>query len=79
MSVTMEPQLVEAVRQAASKRGQSVSSWIGGAAADRLLNERLGEALDAWEAKNGALAEEELRTADGRIAAAIDAGIRPSR
>jgi hypothetical protein len=70
LSLTLSPELGEAVRRSAAKQGQSLSSWIGRAAADRLLNERLGEAIDAWEAEDGALTEEELRAAAGRIATA---------
>lgn len=70
LSVTLAPELGDAVRRAAAKEGRSVSAWISRAAADRLLNERLGNAIAAWEAEDGALTEEELRAAAERIMAA---------
>ncbi len=52
-SVTMEPDLGAAVRAAAERAGMSVSGWLAQAAADRLRNDLLGAALDAWEAEDG--------------------------
>jgi hypothetical protein len=60
LSVTMPPEVGSAVREAAARERTSVSSWVTEAAARRLRNERLGAALDEWEAKNGAITEEEL-------------------
>lgn len=59
-SVTMAPELGEGVRQAAARQGISVSAWLAEAAADRLRNELLGAALDAWESEDGPFAETEL-------------------
>lgn len=59
-SVTMPPELGEGVRQAAARQGISVSAWLAQAAADRLRNELLGAALDAWESEDGPFAETEL-------------------
>jgi hypothetical protein len=59
-SVTMPPELGEGVRQAAARQGISVSAWLAEAAADRLRNELLGAALDAWESEDGPFAETEL-------------------
>ena len=59
-SVTMAPELGEGVRQAAARQGISVSAWLAEAAADRLRNELLGAALDAWESEEGPFAETEL-------------------
>jgi len=56
-SVTMAPELGEGVRQAAARQGISVSAWLAEAAADRLRNELLGTALDAWESEDGSFAE----------------------
>jgi hypothetical protein len=67
-SVTMPPDLGSAVRDAAERLGASVSSWLSEAAADRLRNDSLGAALDAWEAEDGPLTEDELAEA----AAALD-------
>lgn len=62
-STTMEPELGAAVRAAAASSGLSVSAWLSSAAADRLRNELLGEALDAWEAEDGAFTDDELNAA----------------
>ncbi|HET7388773.1 MAG TPA: hypothetical protein VFJ19_19135 [Nocardioidaceae bacterium] len=42
----------------------SVSPWLSQAAADRLRNELLGVALDAWEAEEGPFSSTELDTAE---------------
>ena len=70
-SVTMPPELGEGVRQAAARQGTSVSAWLSEAAADRLRNELLGAALDAWEAEDGPFTEAELEAAASRL------GLRP--
>jgi hypothetical protein len=62
-SVTMEPELGRAVRDAAARAGVSVSGWLGRAAADRVRNELLGAALDAWESEDGPLTDDELAAA----------------
>ena len=59
-SVTMPPEIGAAVRKAAAQQGRSVSSWLADAAAERLRNELLGAALDAWEAEDGAFTQKEL-------------------
>jgi hypothetical protein len=66
-SVTMRPELGEGVRQAAARQGISVSAWLSEAAADRLRNELLGAALDAWESEDGPFTEAELATAASRL------------
>lgn len=62
-SITMPPELGEAVRRAAERTGMSVSSWLSAAAAQRLRNDLLGAALDAWEAEDGAFSPDELAQA----------------
>lgn len=62
-SVTMPPELGNAVRKAAAREGASVSTWLSEAAADKIRNELLGAALDAWEAENGPFSDEELNAA----------------
>lgn len=66
-SVTMPPELGEGVRQAAARQGTSVSTWLSEAAADRLRNELLGAALDAWESEDGSFTEAELDAAASRL------------
>lgn len=62
-SVTMEPDLGAAVRDAAQRAGMSVSGWLAQAAVERLRNDLLGAALDEWEAEEGPFADEELDAA----------------
>jgi hypothetical protein len=66
-SVTMPPELGEGVRQAAARQGTSVSAWLTEAAADRLRNELLGAALDAWESEDGSFTEDELSKAASQL------------
>ncbi len=63
MSVTMDPDLGQAVRAAASRSGVSVSRWLSDAAGDHLRNQLLGDALDTWEAENGPFSETDLDAA----------------
>lgn len=62
-SITMPPDLGDAVRRAAERDGTSVSSWLSEAAAQRLRNDLLGAALDAWESEDGAFSDDELAQA----------------
>lgn len=62
-SVTMDPDLGAAVREVAARAGMSVSGWLAEAAADRLRNDLLGAALDAWEAEDGPFTDQELDSA----------------
>ena len=63
LSITMDPDLGKSVREAAARSGSSVSAWLAAAAADRLRNELLGAALDAWEAESTPFSDKELDTA----------------
>jgi hypothetical protein len=74
-SVTMPPELGEGVRQAAARQGISVSAWLSDAAADRLRNELLGAALDAWESEEGSFTEAELDAAASRLGLAPRSGV----
>lgn len=62
-SVAMPPDVGSGVRDAAEREGTSISAWLTEAAADRLRNESLGAALDAWESEDGALTGDELEDA----------------
>lgn len=76
-SVTLPPDLGDAARESAVKRCTSISAWISRAACRQLLNERLGEALDAWESEDGSPGEDELMAAAEGLANARE--IRPRR
>lgn len=60
LSITLDPRLGAAARKAANRAKVSLSTWIAEATADRIRNELLGEALDQWEAEDGALTQVEL-------------------
>lgn len=62
-SITLEPDLGAAVREAAERQQMSVSAWLAAAASTRLRNELLGRALDRWEQEDGPFAEAELDAA----------------
>ena len=59
-SLTMDPTLGAAVREAAERAGMSVSAWLSKAAAERVRNELLGIALQRWQEEDGPFTEEEL-------------------
>jgi hypothetical protein len=63
LSITLDPRLGAAVRKAAKRANMSLSAWIAEATADRVRNEALGDALDRWEAQDGAFTSEELASA----------------
>ena len=56
----MPPEVRSAVREAAERDGTSISAWFTEAAADRLRNDSLGAALDAWKVEEGALTDDGL-------------------
>ena len=62
-SLTMDPDLGAAVREAAEREGKTVSAWLSQAAADRVRNELLGIALERWAEEHGPPTEEELAEA----------------
>jgi predicted transcriptional regulator len=59
LSITVDSELGQAVREAAAAQGMSVSSWASEALAQRVRNHFLREALDAWEAEAGPLTDED--------------------
>src|SRR5437867_1504161 len=63
LSITLEPRLGAAVRKAAKRANVSLSTWIAEATAARVRNEALSDALDRWEADEGAFTSAELAAA----------------
>jgi hypothetical protein len=51
-----------------------VSNWLAAAAAQRLRNELLGEALDRWEAEEGPFSDKELDAAAAALGTARKRG-----
>lgn len=74
LSVTMPPEIGAAVRNAAARRGTSVSTWLATAAAQRLRTELLGDALDRWEAEDGPFTDAELQDARATLATRSGSG-----
>jgi predicted transcriptional regulator len=70
LSITVDSELGQAVRQAAAAEGVSVSSWASEALADRVRRHSLRAFLDDWEAEQGPFTEEEMAEADRLIAEA---------
>lgn len=78
LSVALDPDLGAAVREAAARSRTTVSAWIADAVADRLRNELLRAALDAWDAEFGAPTEEELDAAAAEMGVERPEGARTS-
>jgi hypothetical protein len=62
-SISLPPELAEAIEQAASSESTTVSGWLADTAAHRLRLDAGRRAIAEWEADNGPLTAEEL--ADG--------------
>ena len=63
ISITVDAELGQAVRQAAAAEGVSVSSWASEALADRVRKHSLRAFLDEWEAEQGPFTEAEMAEA----------------
>jgi hypothetical protein len=73
LSITLDPRLGAAARKAAKRAKTSLSAWIAEATADRVRNEALGQALDRWEAEEGAFSGDEIAAAEAAL------GLRTTR
>lgn len=60
LSISLDSELAEAVRTAAADGGTSVSQWLAEAAAARVRQQHLREALDAVAAEDGDLDPAEI-------------------
>ena len=63
MSISLAPDVGEAVRDAAKREGVSLSAWLSDAAARKLRANAFREFIDEWEAEHGAITEEEMTRA----------------
>ncbi|MGB9280763.1 MAG: hypothetical protein WCB57_11885 [Pseudonocardiaceae bacterium] len=59
-SISLPPELAEAIEQAASAEATTVSGWLADTAAHRLRLDAGRRATAEWEADNGPLTAEEL-------------------
>ncbi len=71
LSISLDPELGDAVRAAASRSGMAVSAWLAGAARRKLREQALTEFLAEWQAEHGDLTAEEIARAESEL------GIRP--
>jgi hypothetical protein len=67
LSISLPRELVDEIRASAERAGVSVSAWLARSAQDGLRLESLGDALDAWESRFGALTDEEIAEAESTL------------
>ena len=67
LSISLDPELGDAVRSAAAQAGKPVSSWLAEAAASKLRAEALAEFLAGWEAERGVLTAAEIARAEREL------------
>ena len=67
LSISFEAQLGDDVRNAATKAGKAVSSWLAEAAVAKLRADALEEFLDLWEKKHGPFSADELSRAEAEL------------
>lgn len=83
LSISLEEPVLLAAKQAAKRRGMSLSAWLNEASASALEAEaHLADGLAGvaeWEAENGPLSAEELAKADAVLDAAGIGRKRASR
>lgn len=79
ISITIDPALGAAVRQAARRAKVSLSAWVAQASADRVRNDALTSALGEWEAEAGPLTQEELEAAQRALSPSGSPGRRAPR
>jgi hypothetical protein len=70
-SVSFEPELGQAIREAADEDDDTVSAWLAEAARDRLRNLALGHALDELLAEAGLSEDQVLKAARAVRARAV--------
>jgi hypothetical protein len=69
MAITVDPDVHKEVLAAATAEGVSVSAWMTEAARRALLIRDGLLAVEEWEARHGALTDDELRAARRRLTA----------
>lgn len=69
LSVALEEHVFQAARQAAERRGISLSAWLNEASRNALAIEDGLIAVAEWEAEHGHLTADELAAADDALAA----------
>lgn len=67
VTVSLESELAEAVREAADADAQNVSAWIADAARRRLATRGLRDVISEWESEHGSFTDDELAEARARL------------
>lgn len=67
LSISIDPELGDAVREAAGRSGMAVSAWLADAARRKLREQALTEFLAEWQAKHGDLTAEEIARAESEL------------
>ena len=73
LSISLPPELGDAVRESAGRRGIPVSGWFANAAQHQLRCEALADALALWEGEFGAIPEVAMTVA------LKERGVRPRK
>jgi hypothetical protein len=68
LTVSLESDLAEAVRDAADADEQNVSAWLADAARRRLASRGLRDVVAEWETLHGAFSDDELAAARRAVA-----------
>lgn len=68
LTISLDAQLAEAVREAAKADAENVSSWLANAARQQLAMSGLSHVIADWEAEHGAFTDTELDEARSRLA-----------
>lgn len=67
ITISLDGDLAEALRQAAAEDNVNVSAWVAGSLQDRLRSRGLAAVIADWEAEHGAFTEAELDEARRRL------------
>ncbi|MEO7193318.1 MAG: hypothetical protein ABIZ05_00605 [Pseudonocardiaceae bacterium] len=67
MSISLDADLGDAVRDAARRASKGLSSWLAEAAATKLRAEALEQYLAEWESEHGAFTPAELEQAERKL------------
>ncbi len=67
LSISIDPDLGDAVREAAGRSGMAVSAWLADAARRKLREQALTEFLAEWQAEHGDLTAEEIARAESEL------------
>jgi hypothetical protein len=69
LTVSLEAELADAVRDAADADAQNVSAWLADAARRQLAARGLRDSIAEWEREHGAFTNDELAEARSRLGA----------